>query len=95
MSQKAHLHSYLKQSLSSVTYKKQKTLNNGLCLSAKASFQTDPVTMSSMKRKRNVVTSETKFEIIDQLEIGASGSSLAVRYNNGIIIIGLYAKSII
>ena len=39
--------------------------------------------MSSMKRKRNVLTIETKLEIINQLENGVSGSSLAVRYNIG------------
>ena len=39
--------------------------------------------MSSMKRKRNVLTIETKLEIINQLQKGISGSSLAVRYNIG------------
>ena len=39
--------------------------------------------MSSMKRKRNVLTIETKLEIINQLENGVSGSSLVVRYNIG------------
>ena len=39
--------------------------------------------MSSMKRKRNVLTIETKLEIINQLENGVSGSSIAVRYNVG------------
>ena len=39
--------------------------------------------MSSMKRKRNVLTIESKLEIIKQLEKGVSGSSLAVRYNIG------------
>ena len=39
--------------------------------------------MSSIKRKRNVLTIETKLEIIHQLEKGVSGSSLAVCYNTG------------
>ena len=39
--------------------------------------------MSSMKKKGNVLTIETKLEIIKQLEKGVSGSSLAVRYNIG------------
>ena len=42
--------------------------------------------MSSMKRKKKLATIETKFENIDQPEIGVSGSSLAVRYNIGIVI---------
>ena len=36
-----------------------------------------------MKRKRNVLTIETKLEIINQLEKGISSSSLAVCYNIG------------
>ena len=42
--------------------------------------------MFSMKRKRNVVTIETKLEIIDQLAIGVKVSFLAVRYNIGTVI---------
>ena len=37
--------------------------------------------MSSIKRKRNVLTIEMKLEIINQLEKDISGSSLAVCYN--------------
>ena len=55
--------------------------------SAKAfEFQTNRVTLSSMKRKQMVETIETKLEIIDQLVVGVSGSFLAVRYNIGIVI---------
>ena len=62
-------------------------LDNGLCLSAKGfKFQTNPVTISSMKRKRNAVTIETKLETIDQLAIGVRVSFLPVRYNIGIVI---------
>ena len=37
--------------------------------------------MSSIKRKRNALTIETKLEIINQLEKGVNSSSLAVHYN--------------
>ena len=76
---KAGLHSYFEKLLSA--------LDNGLCLCAKASkFQTNLVTMSSMKRIRNVVTIETKLETIDQLAIGVRVSFLAVRNNIDIVI---------
>ncbi|CAG0883757.1 unnamed protein product, partial [Darwinula stevensoni] len=39
--------------------------------------------MPSIKRKRNVLTIETKLEIIDRLAKGESGSSLATLYNVG------------
>ena len=39
--------------------------------------------MSSIKRKRNVLTIETKLKIINQLEKGVNSSSLAVHYNIG------------
>ena len=39
--------------------------------------------MSSVKRKRNVVTMEKKLEIIDQLTKGVSGFSQEGRYNIG------------
>ena len=85
---KAHLHSYLEKSLSS--------LDNGLCLCAKAfKFYTNLVTMSSMKRKRKVVTIETKLEIIDQLAIGEKVSFLAVRNNIGISAHGIVGKKLI
>ena len=62
-------------------------LNNGLCLSAKAfEFQTNLMTMPSMKRKRNIVTIETKLEITDQLAIGVKVSFLAVRNSISIIV---------
>ena len=44
-------------------------------------FQTNLVTMFSMKRQWNVVTIETKLETIDQLAIGVRVSFLAVRNN--------------
>ena len=57
-------------------------LNDGLCLSAKAfKYQTNLVTMFSMKRKWNVVMIETKLETIDQLAIRERVSFLAERYN--------------
>ena len=66
---KVHLHSYLEKLLS--------VHDNELCLSAEAfKFL---VTMSSVKRKRNVLMIETKLETIDQLAIGVSlfsGSAL-------------------
>ena len=46
-------------------------------------YQFSYCSMSSTKRKRNVLTIETKLEVINQLEKGVSGSSLAVRYNIG------------
>ena len=65
----------------------QKAIDNKRCLSAKDfKFQTNLVIMSSMKRKWNVVTIETKLEIIDQLEKGVSVFSLAVRCYVGIAI---------
>ena len=71
---KAHLHSCLEKSLS--------TLDNGLCLSARAfKFQTDLVTISYRKRKRNVVTIETNFEIIDRIVIAVRVSFLTARNN--------------
>ena len=39
-----------------------------------------------MKRKRNVVTIETKLETIDQLAMGVRVSFLTVRNNIGIVI---------
>ena len=42
--------------------------------------------MSSMKRKRNVVTIETKLETIDQLAIRVKVSFPAVHYNTDIVI---------
>ena len=42
--------------------------------------------MSSMKRKRNVVTIDTTRESIDQLAMGVRVSFLAVRNNIGIVI---------
>ena len=42
--------------------------------------------MSSMKRKRKVVTIERKLETIDQLAIGVRVSFLAVRNNMSIVI---------
>ena len=42
--------------------------------------------MSSMKRKRNVVTIEITRETTDQLAIGVGVSFLAVRCNIGIVI---------
>ena len=67
---KVHLHSFLEKSLS--------PLDNRWCLSAKAfKFQANLVTMSSIKRKRNVVTPETKLQTIDQLAIEVRVSFLA------------------
>ena len=64
----------------------KKTLHNGVCLGAKAfKFQTILVTMSSMKRKRNVLTIETKLEIIDQPAKGVSGSFPSVHRGIGVI----------
>ena len=75
---KAHQHSYIEKSLCA--------LDNGPCLSAKAfKFQTNLVSMSSMKRKENVVTIETKLKSIDQLAIGARVSFLAARDNIRIV----------
>ena len=62
---KAHLHSCLDKLLS--------TLDNGLCLSAKAKFQTNLMAISFMKRKPNVVTIEIKLETVDQIVIGVRG----------------------
>ena len=42
--------------------------------------------LTSMKRKRNEVTIETKLEIIDQLAVGTRVSFLTVRYNIDIVI---------
>ena len=68
-----HLH-YLEKSLSA--------LDNKLFLSAKASqFQTNLVTMSSMKRKQNVVMIKKKLETIDQLAIEVRVPFLAVLGN--------------
>ena len=75
----AHLHSYLEKSLSA--------LDSGLCFSVKAfKFQTNLVTISSMKRKWNVVTIKTGLETIDQLAIGVWVPFLTVRYNIGNVI---------
>ena len=49
--------------------------------------------MFSTKRKQNVVTIETKLEIIDQLAEGVSVSFLAVRYNIGISLLFVYPKN--
>ena len=43
--------------------------------------QTNLMTMSSMKRKRNAITIEKKLEVIDQLAKGVRDFSLAVHYN--------------
>ena len=51
--------------------------------------------MSFMKRKRNVVTIETKLETIDQLAIEVRVSFLAVRSNIGIVVRLSAKKSII
>ena len=42
--------------------------------------------MAFMKRKRNVATTETKLETIDQRAIGVRVSFVAVRYDIGIAI---------
>ena len=76
---KAHLHSYREKSISA--------LENGLCLCAKAfKFQANLVGMSFIKRKRIVVTIETKLETMGQPAIGVWSSFLVVHYNNGIVI---------
>ena len=57
-------HSCLEPSLPKVLSQKQKALDNGLYLRAKAfKFQINLVAMPSEKRKRNVVTIQTKPEI--------------------------------
>ena len=70
-------------------------LDNGLCLCAKAfRFQTNLVIMSSMERKRKIVTIETKLETIDQLAIGVRVSFLAV-HDNLALLFNYPKKSII
>ena len=83
---KAHLHSCLDKLLS--------TLDNGLCLSAKAKFQTNLMAISFMKRKPNVVTIETKLETVDQIVIGVRVFFLAER-NNIALLFDYPKKSII
>ena len=76
---KVHLYSYLEKLLS--------MLDNRLCLKVKAfTFQTNLVTISSTKRKRNAVTIERKLETIYQLGIRVRVSFLAVSYNIVIVI---------
>ena len=50
------------------------------CLNV-SSYSLVNCSMSSIKRKRNFLTIEMKYQITNQLEKGVSGSSLAVHYD--------------